>query len=200
MKKIETSARRVLLSSALLLSVMAGVGCDSKPKAPAAAPAGDLVWAVNVGGPAYLGIDGTRYDAEASVRGGTIGKMTTVKGSQDPLLYQSYREGDVEVAHPIANGSYDITFHFAEPEQFGRGERIFDALIEGQRVIEDLDVMLARDSKVESALTVAIPDVRDLGWRTEYRIRGVCRSAGAERAGRASRRCTGRFMASRLER
>ena len=55
----------------------------------------DLVWSVNVGGPAYEGIDGTPYAAEESVSGGTVGQMETVKGSQDPFLYMTYREGDI---------------------------------------------------------------------------------------------------------
>jgi beta-glucanase (GH16 family) len=119
----------------------------------------DLVWAVNVGGPAYEGIDGTQYETESSVSGGTVGRMEIVKGSQDVPLYQTYREGDIEVAHPIANGTYDITFHFAEPDDVGAGGRFFDAFAEGQRVIDDLNVMLFRDGKIQSALTITTPNV-----------------------------------------
>ncbi len=85
--------------------------------------------------------------------------METVKGSQDPVLYHTSRVGDVRVDHPIANGTYDVTFHFAEPEQIGGGERMFDAFAEGRLVIDDLDVMLFRDGKVESGLTVTAPNV-----------------------------------------
>ncbi len=114
---------------------------------------------MNVGGPAYTGIDGTVYAAESFVSGGIVGQMDLVKGSQDAALYRSYREGDVEIAYPIANGSYDVTFHFAEPRDYAAGERVFDAYAEGRRVIDDLDVMLFRDGKIESALTVTVPDV-----------------------------------------
>ena len=122
-------------------------------------PGTDLVWAVNVGGPAYEGIDGAFYTAEASVTGGDVGKMENVKGSQDPTLYQTYRQGDIVVEHPVSNGTYDITFHFAEPDEVTRGERVFNAYIEGNREIRDLDVMLFRDGKTKSALTVTVPDV-----------------------------------------
>jgi len=144
------------------------VGCDSarqedvivQPDIPETkAVASDLVWAVNVGGPAFTGMDGTPYAAEESVTGGEVGTMETVKGSQDAFLYESYREGDIKVAYPIADGVYDVTFHFAEPEQFAARERVFDSLVEGRLVIDDLDVMLARDGKVESALTVTVPDI-----------------------------------------
>ena len=116
-------------------------------------------WAVNVGGPAHAGIEGTGYRAEEGVSGGTVGRIETVKGSQDPELYRTYRRGDIRIAQPIANGAYDITFHFAEPDQVQGGERVFDAFAEGERVIGDLDVMLFRDGKVESALTVTTPGV-----------------------------------------
>jgi beta-glucanase (GH16 family) len=119
----------------------------------------DVTLAINVGGPAYEGIDGTQYGAETSVTGGAPGRMETVKGSQDPVLYTTYRVGDIRVDHPIANGTYDITFHFAEPEQLEPGERLFDAFAEGRRIIDDLDVMSFRDGKVESALTVTAPNV-----------------------------------------
>ena len=122
-------------------------------------PATDLAWAVNVGGATYEGIDGTTYAAETSISGGKTGEMETVKGSQDPMLYRTYREGGIEIKHPIANGRYDITFHFAEPKQLQRGDRVFDTIIEGLAAIDGLDVTLARDGKVESALTVTVPNV-----------------------------------------
>jgi beta-glucanase (GH16 family) len=122
-------------------------------------PDTDVVWAINVGGPAYVGIDGTRYEAEASVSGGTPGRMENVKGSQDPVLYATYRVGAIRVDHPMTNGTYDITFHFAEPEGLEPRERLFDAFAEGRQVIDDLDVMMFRDGKVESALTVTTPNV-----------------------------------------
>jgi len=129
------------------------LGCDAQENET------DLVWAVNVGGPAYEGVDGTKYVTEESIVGGTVAPIPVVKGSQDPALYKTYREGDIEIAHPIANGTYDITFHFAEPADIERGERVFSALVEGQPVIENIDVMLWRDGKVRSALAVTVPGI-----------------------------------------
>lgn len=140
-------------ASCVLLALTLGQGT---------AQAADPVWAVNIGGPAYQATDGTRYEAESAgngVSGGRLGVLETVKGSQDPALYQTFRMGAVEIARPMARGTYDVTFHFAEHEQLEGGERIFDALIEGETVIERLDVMRTRDGKVESALSVTIPGV-----------------------------------------
>ena len=138
----------VALSCCLLAA-----GCGS----PGAAQ--DFAWAVNVGGDAYTTAGGTAFGSERSVSGGTVGSIETIKGSQDPTLYQSYRAGDVEVEVPLPNGAYDITFHFAEPEDVERGERVFDAFAEDALVIDDLDVLLFRDGRVASALTVTVPGI-----------------------------------------
>ncbi len=128
-------------------------GCSPAPQAS------DLVWAVNVGGASYEGIDGTQYESEEFVNGGMIRSLQTVKGSQDPALYRSFREGDVQIARRISNGTYDITFHFAEPDEVSGGERVFDTLVEGEVLIRDLDIMASRDGKIHSVLTVTTPNV-----------------------------------------
>jgi beta-glucanase (GH16 family) len=152
-----TTVRRRLFDPVgfALVTVMALLlaGCDSTPATTGVA------WAVNIGGPGYTAFDGTQYAAEQSVSGGMVGEIGDINGSQDPVLYQSYREGDIEISHPVANGVYDITFHFAEPADIQRDERIFSALAEEQLVIDGVDVMLWRDGKVESALTVTVPGV-----------------------------------------
>jgi beta-glucanase (GH16 family) len=138
---------------ALVFFALLLAGCETRIEGA------ELVWAINVGGDAYEGVDGTNYGAEASIQGGEIHAMEIVKGSQDAFLYRSYRGGDIEIAHGIADGIYDITLHFAEPDEVGGGERVFNALIEDSVVIRDLDIMASRDGKIHSALTVTIPDV-----------------------------------------
>ena len=113
---------------------------------PATVSAAEVVRAVNVGGPAYENTDGVAYAAEAHVTGGKIRRLATLKGSQDPELYETYREGDGRAAIPL-------------PDEIGGGERVFDTLIEERRVIGDLDIMASRDSKIRSALTVTVPDI-----------------------------------------
>ena len=117
-------------------------------------------WAVNVGGQAYTGVDGTVYSADESIVGGKIGRLEVVQGSQDQFLYQSYRAGDIEVSRSIANGIYDITFYFAEPEDIEGGERLFDVIVNDQRVIAGLDVMAQRDGQIHAGLTVTTPNIR----------------------------------------
>lgn len=150
-------------TSSAFVAIALTFACSSQAKVTGGASVSKeadlLVWAVNVGGPAYEALDGTRYEAESHVRGGEVRRLDVVKGSQDSLLYRSHRVGPFEIARPMANGTYDVTFHFAEPEEVEGGARVFDAFLEGQRVIHDLDVMAARDGKVFSALTVTVPGI-----------------------------------------
>ena len=146
---MRTFSASVFAASAILMAGNPNAVLGSEP-----------VWAVNVGGPAYHATDGTLYEADSSVAGGALGRLEVVKGSQDPALYRSFREGDMVISRPLPNGAYDLTFHFAEHEQLGPGERIFDTIAEGRAVIRDLDVMRSRDAKVESALSVTVPGVK----------------------------------------
>jgi len=121
--------------------------------------AANAVWAVNVGGPAYEASDGTRFVSEESVAGGEISTLDSVLGTQDPFLYQGYRVGEISIDHAVEPGTYALTFHFAEPLDIAQGERLFDVIAEGRTVIDGLDVMLSRDGKTKSALTVTVPGI-----------------------------------------
>jgi len=137
---------------------------------PALAAGDGLVWAVNVGGSQHVGADGTVYAAEQAVEGGEVLRMPGVKGSQDAPLYREYRQGDVQISKSLPAGIYDVTFHFAEPDDLSGGERVFDAFIEDRRVIDDLDVMASRDGKVRSALTVTVPGIELRDGRLDVRF------------------------------
>ncbi len=148
-----------------ILAAMLIVACESGPvdtdpgseNAPGSHT--DLVWAVNIGGPAYTGRDGTAYVAEESIAGGRTASLAAVEGSQDDFLYQSYRTGAIGIRRPLADGTYDLTFHFAEPGDAAALERVFDVIVEGETRIDDLDVLIARDGRKYAALTVTVPDV-----------------------------------------
>lgn len=118
-----------------------------------------VVLALNVGGEKFSGRDGHVYIADNATVGGQPGFMETMKGSQDSLLYQTYRVGDIKIQHPVDNGLYDIVFKFAEPEKIEIGERVFDVLAENKVVLENLDVRLARDGNPFSALDRSVTDV-----------------------------------------
>ncbi len=118
-----------------------------------------VVWAVNLGGEAYQATDGVAFGADDPAIGGRVEPMERVKGSQDSLIYKTYRVGDIAVAQPMPNGTYDVQFLFAEPEDQPGGTRIFDVFAEGELVLDNLDIRSARDGKHISALTRMAPGV-----------------------------------------
>ncbi|MEM1054689.1 MAG: family 16 glycosylhydrolase [Bacteroidota bacterium] len=121
--------------------------------------ADSVVWAVNVGGEAFQGVDGVAYLADEGIEGGTIGEIDTILGSQDGDLYKTFRAGDIAVRTPLPEGRYDVTFHFAEPEDLPTGSRVFRVMAGGEVVIDTLDVRLARDGKHHSALTRTVAGI-----------------------------------------
>lgn len=118
-----------------------------------------VVWAVNVGGDEYSGIDGVHYHADEATPDGSLGLMDQVRGAQDSTVYKSYRSGPLKLQRLVPNGRYDLTFQFAEPQDIPAGERIFDVFVNGRKVIETLDVRLARDGNHRSALDRTVTGV-----------------------------------------
>ena len=144
-----------------------------------AATLDDPDWAVNIGGAEYRAADGSQFAADDSIAetswvlAGAQERLDTVLGTQNPTLYQSYRRGPIAIRQPIENGRYVVTLHFAEPESIGVGEREFDVFLEGQRFSERLDVMLMRDGKTHSALTVSFPGVMVNDGALDLELRAV---------------------------
>ncbi|TWX52602.1 family 16 glycosylhydrolase [Colwellia hornerae] len=118
-----------------------------------------VVWAINVGGSEYVGVDGISYQADQSIITGDIGTIENIKGSQDSFIYQSFRFGNIGIKQPMENGLYDIIFKFAEPEDNAMDARVFNVFAEDKLVISDLNVRLARDGKHISALARAVYNV-----------------------------------------
>ncbi|MEO0973494.1 MAG: family 16 glycosylhydrolase [Pseudomonadota bacterium] len=144
----------------LLVMLLGGVSVSRADAPP-------VVFATNLGGEAFVAGDGTAYSAESGVVGGFVREVDVIKGSQDAALYQRMREGDFTVVHPVDAGTYDVTLHFAEPDEVRGGERVFDVLVEGEVVLRALDVMAYRDGKTNSALTITIPEVAVRDGRLE---------------------------------
>lgn len=157
----------IMRTRLFLLAVFFLAGC-SNDMTEATAKADDVVvWAVNVGGEAYDSSDNVHYEADNAAIGGAIGILETVKGSQDPELYRTFRFGDIAVNKALPNGRYDLVLHFAEPDEIGGRERLFSIVINGEERVSDLDVMVSRDGKIHSALTVGFADVEVTDGRLE---------------------------------
>lgn len=114
-------------------------------------------WALNIGGEAYTGDDGIAYDADT--RGTKEALIDSIRGTQDGTVFKSYRLGENTLSYPLENGCYDLIFKFSEPKNIKTGMRVFNVIAEGQTVISDLDVTLARDGNAKSALVRMVPEV-----------------------------------------
>jgi hypothetical protein len=81
-------------------------------------------------------------------RGGSMAlRRDGVSGTEDPELFSSERFGSFDYLIPVAQGTYAITFGFAEtwfgsnyPGGGGVGARVFDVFNNGTPLIKDLDV------------------------------------------------------------
>ena len=124
--------------------------------------ADSIAWAINLGGPEHLSQEGIHYQADSAISSdisGEFGTMDKVLGTQNEFLYKSHRVGDIQIRKPIENGAYDITFKFSEPLDISVGERVFNVLAEGEEVIADMDIRLARDNNTHSSVIRTATDI-----------------------------------------
>jgi hypothetical protein len=101
----------------------------------------ETVFAVNCGGNAYTGSDGTEYAADTGYSGGTgYDNGASVSGTSDPTLYSTERYGSCTYSAEVPNGDFLVTLHFAENYHTEAGSRVFSVLMEGNQVISNLDI------------------------------------------------------------
>lgn len=96
---------------------------------------------------------GTRFGSDNFFSGGTAGLLvnkntkpivdaTPPQATRDADLYKNYRRGEFSYYIPLADGTYDVTLGFLEPDaDTAVGQRLFDVFANGQKKIENLDVL-----------------------------------------------------------
>ena len=131
---------------------------------------GDAIWAandrvpihqglvsINVGGQALIAADGRNFSEDVCDRKimpqSSCRTMAGMKGTQDPLLYQSYRSGPQNYRFDVPEGRYAVTLHFAEPATGVGADSVFHVEIGGRRVLSDFSVKANRDGHSEAALS-----------------------------------------------
>ena len=96
---------------------------------------------INSGGPAYTAQSGEKWLADSYFTGGGTGATTASIGrTTDPAIYQNERWGNFSYAIPVANGTYDVRFHFVELWYASpcAGKRVFSIDIGDTAVSPDL--------------------------------------------------------------
>lgn len=112
--------------------------------------------AINAGGDAYTSKDGIRYLADDHFVAGNIYSTTNaIDLTDDDVIYQTERwnTDSLDYEIPLTDGVYDVVLKFAEIFHDAADLRTFDVLLEGERVVEALDI------------------VREVGASTAYDVR-----------------------------
>ncbi|PAP75944.1 malectin domain-containing carbohydrate-binding protein [Rubrivirga marina] len=125
--------------------------------APTASPAGPIAFAVNAGGDAFTAGDGTAYEADRLYTSGRIKSTDApISGTTDDALYQTARAGRFAYSVPVPDGTYEVTFRFAEFVYNGAGDRRFDIEAEGTEVLSNVDVFAAAGIRRAYDLTATV--------------------------------------------
>jgi hypothetical protein len=68
--------------------------------------------------------------------------FTSIDGTERPWIYSSGLTGEIELKiMGTEEKKYRAVLHFLEPEPIGTGERVFDVLINGVKVLSRLDIV-----------------------------------------------------------
>jgi uncharacterized protein (DUF608 family) len=120
---------------------------------------GDVITAINAGGPPYTGSDGVQYVTDIGAQfcsgGSTYTAQASISGTVDDALYQTERYGAFSYSLPVTDANYEVTLKFTEIFFETTDARVFDVKIENDTVISDFDIY-ALDGK-NAAYDVTIP-------------------------------------------
>ncbi len=99
------------------------------------------VLGINAGGVDYTSGKGIHYLGDQYFSGGvTVTTGSAIQGTADGPLYQVGRSGNFSYAIPLPDGNYDLTLKFADFTYSLPGQRVFDVLIGGTKVLKDFDI------------------------------------------------------------
>jgi hypothetical protein len=128
-----------------------GIHWRTKAIAPNVTALADAAWDQSYVPRAF----GTPHDGP---QGGEVSSFTDpIAGTQNQAVYQTVRYDLNGCTVAVPNGVYTVTLNFVEPFYSDAGKRVFGVKLQGNQVIEHLDIF-ARAGK-DRALDLAYPDV-----------------------------------------
>ncbi len=112
-------------------------------------PESRIAAAVNSGSGDYRSITGISYQADAFFSGGHIDAFggAPVQGTDDDALYNHARSKHSAYRVPLENGDYTVLLQMSETFFTSANKRQFDVSLEGQKVIDDLDLFATAPGK-----------------------------------------------------
>ena len=117
---------------------------------------------INAGGSTFVDELGQIWQADQSFSGGsTFSSTADISNTNNDVLFQTERYGNFSYDIPVANGTYTINLNFAEIFWTSPGARVFDVTVEGQSVIDDLDIFTqlgANTALIQEFLGISVTD------------------------------------------
>lgn len=95
---------------------------------------------------------GVEYQADRHSTGGTANTTTDpINGVTEDTLYQNERYGTFKYEVPVTNGNYSVKLHFVEMYQEAAGDRLFSVSVEGEPVLQSVDLfsVVGHDTAME---------------------------------------------------
>lgn len=108
-----------------------------------------VVAAVNGGSGDYRSVTGISYQQDAFFTGGHTDQFggATVSGTPDDALYNHARSKHSAYRVPVSNGDYTVLLQLSETYFTGANRRVFDVSIEGNQIVDDLDLFVSAPGK-----------------------------------------------------
>lgn len=124
--------------------------------------ANNIVAAINTGG-AALTQDGINFVADDFfLNGKTFTDNNVGNGSQpkfDGTVYKTERYGNpLNYEIPVAPGNYIVELYFAEIFWSNQGNRVFDVTVEGELVLDDLDILAETEGDINQPIIFQVPN------------------------------------------
>ncbi len=124
----------------------------------------NVVVAINAGGPS-LTQDGIDFIADAFFIGGGTYEDGLYDADQpvfDGTIYETEHNagsslGSFEYSIPVAAGEYTVELHFAEIFWTTSGNRVFDVEVEGQLVLDDVDILVETGGNINQPFVFNVP-------------------------------------------
>ncbi|MCI0514822.1 T9SS type A sorting domain-containing protein, partial [candidate division KSB1 bacterium] len=116
----------------------------------------------------YTDLNGQIWESDRAYSAGSWGYLSgnsyttshAIANTQDDPIYQSHRWGLQGYQFDLANGTYQVTLHFAEVYCTRAGQRIFSVEIEKQRVLSNYDIYaeVGHDYATQKSYSVSVTD------------------------------------------
>ncbi|MBA2489140.1 MAG: carboxypeptidase regulatory-like domain-containing protein, partial [Chloroflexi bacterium] len=132
----------------------------------------------NAGGPAYTTSGGDIFRSDRAFTPGSFGYLGTsdesvsaepIAGTLDDGLYQDARLGMRAYRFDVPDGSYRVDLHFAElGTASGAARRLFDVTVEGDNVLDNLNVAEAAGGRFRALIESFVVTVTDGDLRVGF--------------------------------